>query len=182
MHNTQKPRLPNVKGHQEGKQKANKENPIIRLSDSLTITDNEKDGYTLNMCIHLFYRENSERAIVNPTRYALTIPVGNILAYTHPATPLAMARYGAIFFNLNIISIYLNYTSKLSKDIVGIVLVFPFASVHEVKCLIHREKLPSLSMSPLSVSIEQLVFWNVPHSRTQGDYCSLFRIPQLRLY
>ena len=58
-----------------------------------------------------YHLANSTRAIVNPAKYALTIPTGNMIAYAHPTTPLAMARYGAIFFvNLNIISIYLNYT------------------------------------------------------------------------
>ena len=82
--------------------------------------------------------------------------------------PVAMARYGAIFFNLNIISICLNYTSELGQDIVIFVLIFPIAAIHEVKCLVHGKELPVHSMSPLSVAVEQLIVWNLP-----------FRIPYL---
>lgn len=93
-------------------------------------TAKEMDGKT---CPSFCYLENSERAIVNPARYALTIPTGNMIAYAHPTTPVAMARYWAIFFNLNIISIYLNYTSELGQDIVFLFWLFPIGSIHEVK-------------------------------------------------
>ena len=77
-------------------------------------------------------------------------------------TPQVQSRQMATTSSFSKSCSYFNYTSELGQDVVLLFLVFPVSSIHEIKCLVHREELALHSMTPLAVSIKQLVLGNVP--------------------
>ncbi len=70
--------------------------------------------------------------------------------------------------------------SELRQHIVFCLSIVPFIPICEVEGLVDGEELPLASMTPLSVSIEQLVVWDVPFCCSQFHDLVFLQVAKLR--